>query len=164
CPWRRLHVVCRLLPVRDRLDHPRRPGSDGIVRLRIPRRRAGRRVGRGIRRDHPRRRLDDLPARNIEIRRAAAVHLFRHHQADQAAHAGPRSQLAGVADLESGRAPEELPENLAEIEAGIAPAPVTPAGSAKAARGWRDYALLLMLACCWSSTYPLTKIGLGSIP
>ena len=31
-------------------------------------------------------------------------------------------------------------------------------------RGWRDYALLLALACCWSSTYPLTKIGLGSIP
>ena len=66
--------------------------------------------------------------------------------------------------MESGRSPEELPENLAEIEAGIAPAPVTPAGSVKAAHGWRDYALLLMLACCWSSTYPLTKIGLGSIP
>ncbi len=31
-------------------------------------------------------------------------------------------------------------------------------------RGWRDYARLLALACCWSSTYPLTKIGLGSIP
>ena len=30
--------------------------------------------------------------------------------------------------------------------------------------GWRDYALLLALACCWSSTYPLTKIGLGAIP
>jgi drug/metabolite transporter (DMT)-like permease len=30
--------------------------------------------------------------------------------------------------------------------------------------GWRDYGLLLALACCWSSTYPLTKIGLGSIP
>ncbi|MFH0296952.1 DMT family transporter [Bradyrhizobium sp. 31Argb] len=29
---------------------------------------------------------------------------------------------------------------------------------------WQDYALLLALACCWSSTYPLTKIGLGSIP
>jgi drug/metabolite transporter (DMT)-like permease len=34
----------------------------------------------------------------------------------------------------------------------------------KARRGWRNYALLLALACCWSSTYPLTKIGLGSIP
>ena len=33
-----------------------------------------------------------------------------------------------------------------------------------APRNWRDYALLLALACCWSSTYPLTKIGLGSIP
>lgn len=30
--------------------------------------------------------------------------------------------------------------------------------------GWRDYALLVALACCWSSTYPLAKIGLGSIP
>ena len=28
----------------------------------------------------------------------------------------------------------------------------------------RDYALLLALACCWSSTYPLTTIGLTSIP
>jgi drug/metabolite transporter (DMT)-like permease len=68
--------------------------------------------------------------------------------------------------LQSGRAPhDELPENLAEIEAGAAPEPLpVPAGSAKADRGWRDYVLLLMLACCWSSTYPLTKIGLGSIP
>ena len=31
-------------------------------------------------------------------------------------------------------------------------------------RNWRDYALLLALACCWSSTYPLTKIVLGSVP
>jgi drug/metabolite transporter (DMT)-like permease len=28
----------------------------------------------------------------------------------------------------------------------------------------RDYALLLALACAWSSTYPLTKLGLQSIP
>lgn len=34
----------------------------------------------------------------------------------------------------------------------------------KTPRGWRDYLLLLALACCWSSTYPLTKIGLGSFP
>ncbi|WP_370870764.1 DMT family transporter [Bradyrhizobium sp.] len=47
-------------------------------------------------------------------------------------------------------------------ESGAAPAP--PAGYPPARRGWRDYALLLALACCWSSTYPLTKIGLGSIP
>jgi drug/metabolite transporter (DMT)-like permease len=33
-----------------------------------------------------------------------------------------------------------------------------------AGRGIRDYALLLALACCWSSTYPLTKIGLTAIP
>ena len=39
-----------------------------------------------------------------------------------------------------------------------------PPSAAQAHRGWRDYALLLALACCWSSTYPLTKIGLGSIP
>jgi hypothetical protein len=31
-------------------------------------------------------------------------------------------------------------------------------------RNWRDYALLLALACCWSSTYPLTKIGLPRSP
>jgi drug/metabolite transporter (DMT)-like permease len=43
------------------------------------------------------------------------------------------------------------------------PPPDQP-GPARARRGWRDYALLLALACCWSSTYPLTKIGLGSIP
>jgi drug/metabolite transporter (DMT)-like permease len=39
-----------------------------------------------------------------------------------------------------------------------------PPDAPQARRGWRDYALLLALACCWSSTYPLTKIGLGSIP
>ena len=39
-----------------------------------------------------------------------------------------------------------------------------PADTPQARRGWRDYALLLALACCWSSTYPLTKIGLGSFP
>ena len=43
------------------------------------------------------------------------------------------------------------------------PQPVLTAGQ-PARRGWRDYALLLALACCWSSTYPLTKIALGSIP
>ena len=39
-----------------------------------------------------------------------------------------------------------------------------PPDAPQARRGWRDYALLLALACCWSSTYPLTKIGLGSFP
>lgn len=38
------------------------------------------------------------------------------------------------------------------------------AETSKPPRGWRDYLLLLALACCWSSTYPLTKIGLGSFP
>ena len=31
---------------------------------------------------------------------------------------------------------------------------------ATGARSWRDYALLLALACCWSSTYPLAKLAL----
>jgi drug/metabolite transporter (DMT)-like permease len=39
-----------------------------------------------------------------------------------------------------------------------------PPDAPRARRGWRDYLLLLALACCWSSTYPLTKIGVGSIP
>src|SRR6267378_8494484 len=42
--------------------------------------------------------------------------------------------------------------------------PPDPAELPPAGRQWRDYALLLALAFCWSSTYPLTKIGLGSIP
>jgi drug/metabolite transporter (DMT)-like permease len=56
-----------------------------------------------------------------------------------------------------------LPPSIPEIEAGTTPAPAADSTPA-ARRGWRDYALLLALACCWSSTYPLTKIGLGSIP
>ena len=56
-------------------------------------------------------------------------------------------------------------KNIAAIESDATPAlPSDPAGSPKAPHRWRDYALLLALACCWSSTYPLTKIGLGSIP
>ena len=39
-----------------------------------------------------------------------------------------------------------------------------PADAPQPRRNWRDYLLLLALAGCWSSTYPLTKIGLGSIP
>jgi drug/metabolite transporter (DMT)-like permease len=57
-----------------------------------------------------------------------------------------------------------LPDSLAEIETGAAPAPTPDRPGAPARHNWRDYALLLALACCWSSTYPLTKIGLGSIP
>ena len=36
--------------------------------------------------------------------------------------------------------------------------------AAAGARNWRDYALLLALACCWSSTYPLAKLALPTIP
>ena len=58
-----------------------------------------------------------------------------------------------------------MPPSPAGLERGATPLP-PPAqpGPARARPGWRDYALLLALACCWSSTYPLTKIGLGSIP
>jgi drug/metabolite transporter (DMT)-like permease len=52
---------------------------------------------------------------------------------------------------------------LSEIEAAPAPQPA-PSPIQPRKHSWRDYALLLALACCWSSTYPLTKIGLGSIP
>jgi drug/metabolite transporter (DMT)-like permease len=54
---------------------------------------------------------------------------------------------------------------LSEIKAASAPRPApSPPQPRPQHRTWRDYALLLALACCWSSTYPLTKIGLGSIP
>ena len=39
-----------------------------------------------------------------------------------------------------------------------------PSAAGTARHSLRNYALLLALACCWSSTYPLTKIGVGSIP
>nr|WP_249779392.1 DMT family transporter [Bradyrhizobium sediminis] len=55
-------------------------------------------------------------------------------------------------------------KNMAATESDPPPAPPDPARSPRAPHRWRDYALLLALACCWSSTYPLTKIGLGSIP
>ena len=54
-----------------------------------------------------------------------------------------------------------MSESAAEIETEAAPVPVTVRPRT---HNVRDYALLLALACCWSSTYPLTKIGLGSIP
>ncbi|VIO69662.1 putative inner membrane transporter YedA [Bradyrhizobium ivorense] len=58
-----------------------------------------------------------------------------------------------------------MPKQTASTGGVTAPVPTsTPSIAAPGARGWRDYALLLALACCWSSTYPLTKIGLGSIP
>jgi drug/metabolite transporter (DMT)-like permease len=54
-----------------------------------------------------------------------------------------------------------LTESAADIETEAAPVPATLQART---HSLRDYALLLALACCWSSTYPLTKIGLGSIP
>ncbi len=58
-----------------------------------------------------------------------------------------------------------MPKSAAGIEGDTPPAPASdPARLPQAGHSWRDYALLLALACCWSSTYPLTKIGLGSIP
>ncbi len=58
-----------------------------------------------------------------------------------------------------------MPKSNAAIEDNAAaPSLPDPTGAQPSRRGWRDYALLLALACCWSSTYPLTKIGLGSIP
>lgn len=63
------------------------------------------------------------------------------------------------------REPIKVPKSTAKTGSVTASAITpTPSTSAPGARGWRDYALLVALACCWSSTYPLTKIGLGSIP
>jgi drug/metabolite transporter (DMT)-like permease len=42
-------------------------------------------------------------------------------------------------------------------------APV-PSAVQPARHSYRDYLLLLLLAFCWSTTYPLAKIGIGSIP
>ena len=59
-----------------------------------------------------------------------------------------------------------MPQSTSRTGRATAPAPTTlPSGPVVGpVRGGRDYALLLALACCWSSTYPLAKIGLGSIP
>jgi drug/metabolite transporter (DMT)-like permease len=61
--------------------------------------------------------------------------------------------------------PNKVPKSTAKTGGVTAPVQTPiPSTAAPAAHAWRDYALLLALACCWSSTYPLTKIGLGSIP
>jgi drug/metabolite transporter (DMT)-like permease len=57
-----------------------------------------------------------------------------------------------------------LAETAAEVENEAAPVPATARPGGPGLHSLRDYALLLGLACCWSSTYPLTKIALGSIP
>ena len=130
------------------------PGVTMSFRLRISRRRARGRADRRPRRGHPRRRLADLPARHADLRRAAAVHVFRHDQAGEAEASRPSFRNRRRATC---RSAAEI-----ETEAAPVPAPSQPAGPHSTA--WRDYALLLALACCWSSTYPLTKIGAGSIP
>jgi drug/metabolite transporter (DMT)-like permease len=56
-----------------------------------------------------------------------------------------------------------LSDSVAEIETEAAPVPDTQPGR-PGLHSWRDYAVLLGLAFCWSSTYPLTKIGLEAIP
>src|SRR5262245_1177629 len=131
------------------------------------------------RRGDARRRLADLPARHAALRRAKTVHLIRHHQAGEVeeAAAGRRHsyvamepdslcRLCGQGDSARRSAgTNKLPKStaLSEIEAAPAPQPA-PSPAEPRQRNWRDYALLLALACCWSSTYPLTKIGLVSIP
>jgi drug/metabolite transporter (DMT)-like permease len=57
-----------------------------------------------------------------------------------------------------------LSESTAEIDTEAGPVPATIRAGPPGLHSIRDYALLLALACCWSSTYPLTKIGLESIP
>ena len=57
-----------------------------------------------------------------------------------------------------------MSETAAEIETEAAPVPTAVQPGRPGQHGLRDYALLLALACCWSSTYPLTKIGLEAIP
>src|SRR6201995_4810362 len=57
-----------------------------------------------------------------------------------------------------------LSDSVAEIETEAAPVPASPQPGRPGLHSWRDYAILLALACCWSSTYPLTKIGLEAIP
>jgi hypothetical protein len=80
------------------LEGPAVTVSFGCEFLDAARGRAGRRLGR----DHPRRRLDDLPARPVEIRRPPAVHILRHHQAHEAPDAArgePRRRIAPLAAL-----------------------------------------------------------------
>ncbi|OAF06178.1 hypothetical protein AYJ54_21125 [Bradyrhizobium centrolobii] len=58
-----------------------------------------------------------------------------------------------------------MPQSTSGTGRTAAPAPTPlPTIAAGAARDWRDYALLLALACCWSSTYPLAKLALDTIP
>ena len=58
-----------------------------------------------------------------------------------------------------------MPQSTSRAERGAGPgASPLPSKAATGARNWRDYALLFALACCWSSTYPLAKLALPTIP
>lgn len=57
-----------------------------------------------------------------------------------------------------------MPESTSEAGRTAASASAPLPTVATGARNWRDYALLLALACCWSSTYPLAKLALPTIP
>jgi len=57
-----------------------------------------------------------------------------------------------------------VPQSIRRTGSAIAPVSTPNPSSKRPERGWRDYALLLALACLWSSTYPLTKLGLSSFP
>jgi drug/metabolite transporter (DMT)-like permease len=63
----------------------------------------------------------------------------------------------------SRRGANKVPQSTSGRASALAPTHL-PSVTGRPAHTWRDYALLLTLACLWSSTYPLTKIGLGSIP
>ena len=56
-----------------------------------------------------------------------------------------------------------MSETIASVE-NLDPEPAPQVEASPRRHSWRDYALLLALATCWSATYPLTKIGVGSIP
>src|SRR5262245_31451011 len=58
----------------------------------------------------------------------------------------------------------QVPKSTLQGDRGAVATPMPVEASGPRRHGWRDYALLMALACLWSSTYPLTKIGLGSIP
>ena len=57
-----------------------------------------------------------------------------------------------------------MPQSTSEAGRSAASVSSLPSITATSARNWRDYALLFALACCWSSTYPLAKLALDTIP
>jgi drug/metabolite transporter (DMT)-like permease len=58
-----------------------------------------------------------------------------------------------------------LPKSNVALGDGEAPDGATVPSAVQATRhSYGDYLLLLLLAFCWSTTYPLAKIGIGSIP